>query len=491
MVAIEKGKSRILKITAIAFGFSLYWAWINIFAFSDALYQSSSDSNLLSQYGGIAFMVGNAAAMLVSANAPASFFPFSRHRLFGPAIFTVFVIALLFSSFADAQTSSGILVCISGAFCAGIGSASLLLLWGESLGTLGAKKAGLAITSSFIAGIALYGLILLIPSPIKGVSVAVLLGASLFLARKMGMSAPALVEPVNDNDNWKYGNWKIEIPLPWKLVLGGFVYGILGSLVRNATSFTDTAAFQQSNDAAIAARLLICALLLLGLLVFGKNLDRGFTYRPTIPIIALGCLIIPFLDASHAPIVAAVAHSGYVYYLLFSLVAYSDIMFRSGQPARKVFGWGRFADSAGFLVGAGASIFLGAGITEQGYFYMAVSALGILLITLVPVLILTDGNVVEVDYARSIPQANGEESSKDGQATFDSRCDEVADRYGLTAREREVFGYLAQGRSLPFIEKTIFISHNTAKTHVQNIYRKTLVHSRQELIDLVQGKKDI
>ena len=33
----------------------------------------------------------------------------------------------------------------------------------------------------------------------------------------------------------------------------------------------------------------------------------------------------------------------------------------------------------------------------------------------------------------------------------------------------------------------LFVSENTTKTHVKNIYRKTGVHSKQELMDLVDG----
>ena len=31
------------------------------------------------------------------------------------------------------------------------------------------------------------------------------------------------------------------------------------------------------------------------------------------------------------------------------------------------------------------------------------------------------------------------------------------------------------------------ISHNTVKMHIRNVYAKLGVHSRQELIDLVEG----
>jgi DNA-binding NarL/FixJ family response regulator len=46
---------------------------------------------------------------------------------------------------------------------------------------------------------------------------------------------------------------------------------------------------------------------------------------------------------------------------------------------------------------------------------------------------------------------------------------------------------LVEGRSIPYIKETLYISGNTVKTHVRHIYQKTCVHDRQELIDLFQG----
>ncbi|MEG0324307.1 MAG: helix-turn-helix transcriptional regulator, partial [Raoultibacter sp.] len=62
-------------------------------------------------------------------------------------------------------------------------------------------------------------------------------------------------------------------------------------------------------------------------------------------------------------------------------------------------------------------------------------------------------------------------------------------RYGLSARETEVFELLAKGRNRVFISKALFISDNTTRTHMKNIYRKLDVHSQQELIDLLEEER--
>lgn len=67
------------------------------------------------------------------------------------------------------------------------------------------------------------------------------------------------------------------------------------------------------------------------------------------------------------------------------------------------------------------------------------------------------------------------------------RTSNIAQKYRLTNREEEILGYLAKGRSLPYIADTLFVTTGTVKTHTTNIYRKMMVSSRQELLDLIEG----
>lgn len=63
----------------------------------------------------------------------------------------------------------------------------------------------------------------------------------------------------------------------------------------------------------------------------------------------------------------------------------------------------------------------------------------------------------------------------------------LAQKHGLTQRETEVLSYLAQGRSQPYIREALYLSKSTVGTHVEHIYQKVGVHSKQELIDLLNS----
>lgn len=62
----------------------------------------------------------------------------------------------------------------------------------------------------------------------------------------------------------------------------------------------------------------------------------------------------------------------------------------------------------------------------------------------------------------------------------------IAEDYGLTRREAEVLPYLARGRSAKIIADALFVSESTIRTHTRRILEKTDLHSKQQLIDLIE-----
>ncbi len=69
--------------------------------------------------------------------------------------------------------------------------------------------------------------------------------------------------------------------------------------------------------------------------------------------------------------------------------------------------------------------------------------------------------------------------------TLETHVENLAVRYALTPRERDVMALLARGNNSQRVEEKLSIKHNTVKFHARNVYAKLGVHSQQELIDLV------
>ena len=53
-------------------------------------------------------------------------------------------------------------------------------------------------------------------------------------------------------------------------------------------------------------------------------------------------------------------------------------------------------------------------------------------------------------------------------------------------RENDTLLLLAKGRDVPSIAKQLFISENTVRSHSKSIYKKLDIHSKQELLDLLE-----
>lgn len=98
----------------------------------------------------------------------------------------------------------------------------------------------------------------------------------------------------------------------------------------------------------------------------------------------------------------------------------------------------------------------------------------------------------EREYSRwgaSFFGVGSRDSEADVRAAFVERCDELALQHRLSPREKEVFQLIAEGKSPSEIEGELYIASGTLKSHTRRIYQKFDVHSRGELVALLQENK--
>ena len=172
-----------------------------------------------------------------------------------------------------------------------------------------------------------------------------------------------------------------------------------------------------------------------------------------------------------------------------------------------VFGMGLSSLALGVLLG-GAFVHAGLLGTPAGTIVLGVACL-VMAIGFMPAR--PAPNLTHSTYStplRSVTTANEDlEASEDAQAAeeepgeagaeekphtpvrgrFMRRCDVVAKTFLLSARETEVLYLLAKGRSMNHIMEELVISEGTTKTHINHVYKKLNVHSRHELLDLIES----
>jgi DNA-binding CsgD family transcriptional regulator len=74
-----------------------------------------------------------------------------------------------------------------------------------------------------------------------------------------------------------------------------------------------------------------------------------------------------------------------------------------------------------------------------------------------------------------------------GDIPFPESIDQIVVHFNISRREREIIEQIYAGKSNKEIEEVLNISFSTIKNHISNIYQKTGVHSRSQLISLINN----
>lgn len=238
--------------------------------------------------------------------------------------------------------------------------------------------------------------------------------------------------------------------------------------------------------------IIVSVILYLIWFVFGKSHSRfgklnilGL-YRVSFPIIATALLSLSIGGSSLGLAVTTLV------YTVFSLVS-AFIMSTSISIAREHKIW----SSHVYGVFAGAMYFVFALATTLGawvYYPQNFGAATFSVIVLVVLYILAM-SYVAIQNRRKKSDVEGESSNPvlpdvvSETRVIDEveqRCSILAERNVLTSRERDTLLLLARGRDVPSIAKQLFISENTVRSHSKGVYRKLKIHSKQELLDLLE-----
>lgn len=91
----------------------------------------------------------------------------------------------------------------------------------------------------------------------------------------------------------------------------------------------------------------------------------------------------------------------------------------------------------------------------------------------------SDGSGGGRELARDVPEGAAD--------PIGLRCAIVSERYALSPRESEVLFAFAHGRNVAYLAERLVLSENTIRSHSKTLYTKLGVHSKQELLDLVES----
>lgn len=221
--------------------------------------------------------------------------------------------------------------------------------------------------------------------------------------------------------------------------------------------------------------------------------DMSTMQRATVPIIAASILFIPFCGNGGRTICGAVAIGAFAY---ATLMEWTDLVTSNAEfqlyPVKR-YAKIRLSQWTGFAAGALLAFLAFHTHPASSTQLMLISCIiAVAIITAFAIYGADDSEVKEALMAVMTGDAENPpiiKPPKNG-APFRDRCEAVARHFDLSQREAEVFVCLAKGRNAEYIQQKLFISSNTAKTHISHIYRKMGINSQQRLIDLVDCEAD-
>lgn len=91
-------------------------------------------------------------------------------------------------------------------------------------------------------------------------------------------------------------------------------------------------------------------------------------------------------------------------------------------------------------------------------------------------------------YKKNFVEAYENKNTIEGYFDLNERMEEIARKYEMTKREKDLCRLVYEGKSNMQIAQALFISESTVKTHVYNIFRKMGVKNRVGLTRVVRGE---
>lgn len=461
-------------------GFGFYWAWMTTFwtgSVRSPLGMPTVDQMTMAR---IAVQAATAVAFLIAVLVARRLTSFSGQRLvvlggavLGPA-------GTIVATLGQNQSEGSTPVYLVLAWVSlGVACACITLLWGRFYASIGLKRASLYTPLSLVLAV-LAGMVLSSMQPLAALVLTTLLpvlSVGMFL-----LAAPELPAP-EEQEARIYGQARAAL---WRIVLAIGVYGAtLGFYLHS------TALFGQGGSSPSAGTLVALFVPLVTIVLLRRH-DLSLIFRITLPLTAAGFLLLPLLGAGAGWIGAAVVGAGGTFFDIITWIALSEIAHRSRLSPIKVFGLGRAANAGGIGLGWLGSYLL-LGTTATGPSPVLVFCVGMVFI-----LILTTTLILrEEDFPAEEVVPGATQAAEAGALASETRsgpghwrrcCTKIAREHDLSPREEEVMVLLAKGRSMKHIEDTLVISFHTAKSHANHVYRKLGVHSREELIDLVEAE---
>lgn len=249
------------------------------------------------------------------------------------------------------------------------------------------------------------------------------------------------------------------------------------------------------NPYGMLGMLLVSLVAVAAAVVLPSRYNASFLYKMALPFMVAGLVCLAFLGEGRT-VAVLFANSGNVAFCLFMYITLATLCARYAVSPAWMFGIVQLAHEIAGLAG------MWAGQEFTAMFPVGSDGANLVMCAMVVAVVVVSTIVFNdevVSRSFGLEPVRGMSAQEDGgpgahglpnpAMSYSERivwqCTQVARRYGLTLREQEVLELMAQGMSVPDMAERASISYGTAKTHVNHIYKKLDVHSRDEAMALL------
>jgi DNA-binding CsgD family transcriptional regulator len=212
-----------------------------------------------------------------------------------------------------------------------------------------------------------------------------------------------------------------------------------------------------------------------------QHIQIDFAYRFLLTLVILGSLLAVITEIPLWIYFIPTASGRYCFEIFFWIL-FLMVSRKTSNPFL-FFMFGRIAIISGLLAGVLLRKFLiftiDPLVNDQNLFII-LSVVIVAIMEIAYVFVFSDHALL------GVMREQGDES--ENQRTLDIGLEKIANQYGLSKRETQVFILLSKGRDGPYIQEHLHLSRGTISTHKQRIYQKLKINRVQELIDLVHHR---
>ncbi len=453
-------------------GFGYYQAWVFLALLSTVLFTQpeffADHVQFTRQYFSLTLVIFLFILMFVSPKL--SILLKRKHILVVTSVFTAVGTAMIAFPIADFSLKTTIVVI--GMTLTGFGNSFLIISWGQLWSQMNTDRMGFHLVIANVFAGFLYLIVVQLPSQLAILITMALPFFSTFtlLASESDPKREPQTKPLPPSKGLLGKAIVVIAAIP-------FVFGI----ARAFASLPNAFEFNVLQHHIVVGTTIFSIIVAVLTIMAPQQQTVLRLYHFVVPLMAIGFIALPFVPSEQQWIAFSAIWCGFYSFEGLVWLLQPEYVFKTKKSAIRVFGWSRCLFHFFGFVGVTFGFFwIDQGIGSNGV-PVAVCLVVVIVLIVISTYIFTEHDLRM--FIRRPPVVK--EKDENG------KLHHIARDNGLSQREEEVFLMLAKGRSVPFMAEALFISKGTVKTHVRHIYEKLGIHTKQEMLDLVERESQL